>query len=161
METGGLLNGLLKCDEHDCPMVRIGDGYECVIERVDTHLGGKRVKDIVPGSQRTPVALVFEDGHTLPLLCPDCGDSLHIAPEEEDEFLDEAAGLFLVGVAYVEADQDPECLALVFTEDPEADPDDPDTPLAEVLLHLDSAQRLTCPGENRPRRGRRRPRQVR
>lgn len=58
MRTAGSLDGLLRCSEHDCPMLRIGNQYECVIERVDAHLGGKRVKDILPGSQGTPFALI-------------------------------------------------------------------------------------------------------
>lgn len=37
-----------------------------MVERVDAHLGGKRVKGILPDSQGTPFALIFEDGHTLP-----------------------------------------------------------------------------------------------
>ncbi len=149
MSTSGLLDGLQRCSEHSCPMIQIGDSYECVIERVDTHLGGKRVKDIVPGNRRVPLALVFEDGHTIPLLCPDCGRSLHIAHENEEQALDEAAGLFLVGLAYVEPGEDPEGLALVFARDPNVDLEDPETPTQEILLHLDSARKLTCPEESR------------
>lgn len=149
MSTSGLLDGLLRCSEHGCPMIRVGDNYECVIERVDAHLGGKRVKDILPGNRRTPFALVFEDGHTLPLLCPDCGRSLHVAPENEEQALDEASGLFLVGLAYVAPGEDPEGLALVFARDPDADVADPETPTQEILLHLDSARKLTCPDESR------------
>ena len=149
MPTAGLLDGLLRCREHGCPMIRIGDRYVCVIERVDTHLGGKRVKDIVPDNQRTPLVLVFEDGHTLPLLCPDCGRSLHVAPENEDHVLNEAAGLYLVGLAYIEPGEEPGGLALVFARDPNADLKDSETPTQEILLHLESARRLTCPDESR------------
>jgi hypothetical protein len=148
MQTRGLLNGLLRCHEHSCPMLQIGDLYECAIERVDVHLGGKRVKDIIPDNQGIPFALVFEDGHTLPLLCPDCGRSLHVATENEERVLNEAAGLFLVGLAYVEPEEEPNGLALVFARDPNADLENPETPTAEIMLHLDSARILTCPDED-------------
>jgi hypothetical protein len=117
------------------------------------HLGGKRVKDIVPSSGKTPLTLVFEDGHTLPLLCPDCGGVLHVAPEDEEAVLEQAAGLYLIGVAYLKQGEEepdaPEMLALAFGLDPEADPDDADAVEEELLLHLDSARRLTCLGESR------------
>ncbi len=149
MSSSGLLDGLLRCSEHDCPMIQVGDNYECVIECVDSHVGGKRVKDIIPDSTGIPFALVFEDAHTLPLLCPHCGRSLHVAPENEESALKEVAGLYLVGLAYVEPGDDPEGLALVFARDPEADLEDPETATQEILVHLDSARTLTCPDETR------------
>jgi len=155
LQTIGVLDGLLRCCEHGCPKLQIGDRYECVIERVDAHLGGKQMKDIVPDNHGVPFALVFEDGHTLPLLCPDCGRSLHVAPENEERALNEAAGLYLVGLAYVEPKEEPSGLALVFARDPNADLENPETPTEEILLHLDSARRLTCPDEDSrlPRQG--------
>ncbi|CAG1015190.1 hypothetical protein ANAEL_05198 [Anaerolineales bacterium] len=147
MRTAGSLDGLLRCSEHDCPMLRIGNQYECVIERVDAHLGGKRVKDILPDSQGTPFALIFEDGHTLPLLCPDCGRSLHVSHQNEDQVLNEVAGLYLVGLAYVETGEEPSGLALLFSRDPHANLENPVTATQEIVLHLDSARRLTCPDE--------------
>jgi hypothetical protein len=147
MADQGLLDGILFCHDHECPMIRVGDNYECVIERVDGHLGGKRVKDIVPPGTKTPLTLVFEDGHTIPLFCPDCGGALHVAPQDEDEVLSEISGCYLVGVAYVQAGEEPEGLALAFARDPEADPDDPDALTDELVLHLDSARQLTCPDQ--------------
>jgi len=135
-------------------MIRVGDNYECVIERVDRHVGGKRVKDIVPDSRKMPLALVFEDSHTLPLLCPHCGRSLHVAPENEERVLDELAGLYLVGLAYVRPEQDQEGLALVFARDPKADLEDSETPTEEIVVHLESARTLSCPDESRPNRKR-------
>jgi hypothetical protein len=153
VEQRGMLDGLVWCQVHVCPMIRIGDNYECVVERMYAHLGGKRVKDIVPSSGKSPLTLVFEDGHTLPLLCPDCGGALHVAPEDEEEVLDQAAGLYLVGVAYLKQGEDepdaPEMLALAFGLDPDVDPNDADAVEEELLLHLDSARRLTCPNESR------------
>ena len=152
MGASGLLNGLLRCQEHNCPMIRIEDNYECVIESVDAHLGGKRVKDIIPGKRGSPLTLVFEDGHTLPLLCRDCGGALHVASEDEDQVLEQSSGLYLVGVAYVESGEEHEGLALAFASRPDADPEDPEPEMEELLLHLDSARRLTCPDEQRKTR---------
>ena len=152
MGTSDLRDARLRCQEHDCPMIRVGDNYECVVERVDAHLGGKRVKDIVPGKRGTPLTLVFEDGHTLPLLCQDCGGALHAAPEDEDQVLDESSGLYLVGIAYVEPGEEPEAIALAFSSYPDSDPEDPETEMEELVLHLDSARRLTCPDDQRKRR---------
>jgi hypothetical protein len=128
-------------------MIRVGDDFECVIERVDRHLGGKRVKDIVPDSRGMPLTLVFEDSHTLPLLCPHCGRSLHVAPDNEENVLDEAAGLYLMGLAYVEPGEEPGGIALVFARDPTADLNDSETPTEEILLNLESVRTLTCPEE--------------
>jgi hypothetical protein len=133
-------------------MIRIGENYECVIEWVDAHLGGKRIKDIVPGTRGTPLTLVFEDDHALPLLCPDCGGALHVAPEDEDQVLEESSGLYLVGVAYVEPGEEPEGITLAFSSDPDADPQDPETEMQELLLHLDGVRRLACPDERREKR---------
>lgn len=149
-----MLDELTWCEEHHCPLIRIGNNYECVIERVDAHLGGKRVQDTVPGGAQTPLTLVFDDGHTLPLFCPDCGGAFHIQPDEEDKMLDEMTGLCVIGVAYVEpgaVEKDsPEMIVLAFGNSPEADPDQPDAIIEELYVHLDSARRLTCPGERRP-----------
>lgn len=147
MQTARSLDGLLICREHACPMIQIGNQYECVIERVDAHLGGKRVKDILPDSQGTPFALIFEDGHTLPLLCPDCGRSLHVSHQNEDQVLNEVAGLYLVGLAYVEPEEGLAGLALLFSRDPNANLENPTTATKEIVLHLDSARSLTCPDE--------------
>jgi hypothetical protein len=153
MDTSRMLGGLVWCDEHNCPLIRIGNSYECLIERVDAHIGGKRVRDIVPSSPKTPLTLVFDDGHTLPLLCPDCGGALHVTAEEEDELLEQIGGLYVIGVGYVEPGMEepdsPEMLALAFGTDPNADPDEPDNVVDALYLHLASARRLTCPGERR------------
>jgi hypothetical protein len=90
------------------------------------------------------------------LLCPHCGRSLHVAPENEERVLDEVAGLYLVGLAYVEPGEDPEGLALVFARNPDADLEDPETPTEEIVVHLESVRTLTCPDESKrvPKRNR-------
>ena len=60
-------------------MIAVDGSYHCVVEYLDAHLGGSQIKDIVPGDPEaqpaTPTHLVFCDGHTLPILCPDCGEN--------------------------------------------------------------------------------------
>lgn len=154
-----MTNELMWCDEHNCPLVRVGDGYECPVERVDAHLMGKRIQDLIPTSAKSPLTLVFHDGHTLPLLCPDCGGSYHTQTDEEDKILDELAGLYVIGVAYAEpgaVDNDsPEMVVLALGHTPDANPDNPDAIVEEIYVHLESARRLTCPGERRPQPRRR------
>lgn len=144
-----LFEDFLRCVEHQCPMLRIDDAYECVVERIDDHLGGRQVKDVIPAGKGAPVALVFDDGHTIPLLCPDCGGSVHM--EDADSFLDSVAGLYLVGVsAYVEEVEDGverEALALGFAPEPDG-PEEPDVwedSLDWLPIHVESARRITCP----------------
>lgn len=153
-------NQVMWCKEHNCPLVRVGDEYKCSLERVDAHLIGKRIQDIIPTSDKSPLTLVFHDGHTLPLLCPDCGGAYHTqTDEEEDKMLDELAGLYVIGVAYAEpgaVDTDsPEMMALALGRTPDAHPADPDTIVEEIYVHLESVRRLTCPGERRPQPRRR------
>jgi hypothetical protein len=93
------------------------------------------------------------------LLCPDCGNSYHTKTDEEDKILDELTGLYVIGVAYaepgsVEADS-PEMIVLALGRAPDANPNDPDAIVEEIYVHLDSARRLTCPGERRPQSRRR------
>jgi hypothetical protein len=148
----GMLESRLRCQEHDCPMIEVDGAYYCVVEYLDAHLGGSQIIDIVPGEPEgrhpTPTSLVFNDGHTLPILCPDCGQAHAIGPEA-DEFLEDVSGLYLIGFGYLPVEDDePEGIELVFAKDPELDPDDADEENSETLfVHLRSVQQLTCPGE--------------
>lgn len=141
----GLLDDLIFCGEHDCPMVRIRGSYVCLFEYVDAHVGGQVVQDLVPGTRDTPATLVFGDGHTLPLLCAHCGQALHI--DEPDEALEAIAGQYLVALDY---DEDNNALVLVFAPDPHGGEGE------TVAVHLDSARRLVCPDEQRRRKARNR-----
>ena len=129
-----------------CAAASVNSETSCT-KPIDTFRGGKRVKDILPDSQGTPFELIFEDGHTLPLLCPDCGRSLHVSHQNEDQVLNEVTGLYLVGLAYVEPEEGLSGLALLFSRDPNANLENPATATKEIVLHLDSARRLTCPDE--------------
>ena len=43
MSDHGLLDGLLQCRDHECPMIAVDDNYVCVLEYVDEEIGGLRV----------------------------------------------------------------------------------------------------------------------
>lgn len=131
-------------------MIAVNGSYHCVVEYLDAHLGGSQIKDIVPGDPEanpaTPTYLVFCDGHTLPILCPDCG-AAHTMGMEPDEFLEDMAGLYLVGFSYLPPEEDePEGIELILSQDPDLDPNDANDDNSDTLfVHLSSIQQLTCP----------------
>jgi hypothetical protein len=80
------LDGLLMCEAHDCPMIRIGDYYECVIEYTNSMLGREAVTDVIPSSgDEQPITLVFSNGRTLPLTCPCCGGPFQFESKDDEE----------------------------------------------------------------------------
>ncbi len=131
-------------------MIAVDGSYHCVVEYLDAHLGGSQIKDIVPGDPEaqpaTPTHLVFCDGHTLPILCPDCGEA-HTMGMEADEFLEDVAGLYLIGFSYLPPEEgEPEGIELILAEDPDLDPNDANDDNSDTLfVHLLSVQQLTCP----------------
>jgi hypothetical protein len=133
------------CVEHDCPMLWFDDEFVCALEYVDEHLGGKQVKDLVVVEDGL-ITILFEDDHELPLLCPHCGDPIDV---DEDEFLNEVAGLYLVALEYVPADPEAgeyEGIEFLFAADPDIDIDAAaDDDIYALLLHLDSARSIVCP----------------
>lgn len=133
------LDGILQCPEHDCPLIEVDGARVCLVEYVDNHLGRQRVKDFIA----RPATLVFADGHTLPLVCPDCGDALRFNADHEDAALAELAQLYLVAVMYQPpAPNQVEGLVLGFAQNPDADA----SAVMDVFyVHLDSARQLTCP----------------
>jgi hypothetical protein len=113
-----------------------------VIECTNDLIGAQQVIDVIPGLDDAPTRLVFANGYSLPLLCPDCGEPFHI--EDADEFLDSAVGLYLFALAYVPpADEIPQgCMEFVLASS--LDEDDLDGELPEysqsLFLHLDSVR---------------------
>jgi hypothetical protein len=148
----GTFESRLRCEEHDCPLIEVDGSNYCVVEYLDAHLGGSQVVDIVPGEEvsrhRSPTSLVFADGHTLPILCPDCGEP-HAMEEDADQFLETMAGLYLIGFGYLPIEEDePEGVELVFAANPDLDPNDADDDNSETFfVHLHSVQQLTCPDD--------------
>ncbi|MBP7691205.1 MAG: hypothetical protein KA764_04785 [Anaerolineales bacterium] len=138
-----------QCETHGCPLIEVGAERGCLFDFMDEHLGGLTVADVVPDSgPDRPGALVFADGHTLPLLCPHCAEAARL--DEPDTLLTHLAGLTLVAFEYVDDDEGRQLL-LLFAADPEADLDDETVELVEVATHPESARRLTCPRERRAR----------
>lgn len=128
------LEGFIYCSHDDLPMILLDDEFVCVLEYLKIHIDNSPVSDMVT---EPILSLVFQNGHTLPLLCPDCGESLHIS--NQNEMLDNINGLTIV-----DADWDPEIeeLYLIFgktTDDPETEE------LPDIAVHLNSIRGLTCP----------------
>lgn len=137
------------CETHGCPLIEAGGETQCLFDFVDDHLGGRSVVDLVPDSgEGHPGALVFDDGHTLPLLCPHCAEAAWL--EDPETLLAQVAGRYLVGLEYAEGPDGKELLLLMAPE-PEVDLDDEDLELIEVATHPESVRRLTCPAERRAR----------
>lgn len=137
------------CPEHDCPTLLVSGVRECLFDFVDEHLGGLAVTDLVPDSgDDRPGALVFSDGHSLPLLCPHCAKAAYL--EDPDQLLAQVAGLYLVALDYVE-DEEGKNLLLLLAAEPDADPEDEAVTIVEVSTHPESARRLRCPAERRAR----------
>lgn len=139
------LEGYLYCSHDDLPMIKLGDEYLCIGEYLFTHLESSPVIDVVT----EPVfSLVFQNGHTLPLLCPECGESLHIA--DEDGFLDTLNNLMLVDLGWDDSNQ---CVILEFGQPSMAlELEEDDELYAEevesyttIEVHLDSIRGITCP----------------
>lgn len=139
----------LACATHGCPMMEAGGDIVCLFDFLDDHLGGLAVTDLVPdGGEDQPGALVFADGHSLPLLCPHCARAARL--EDPQALLAQVAGQFLVGLEYAEEAGERQ-LFLLFAADPETRLDDENVELLEIATHPESARRLACPIERRAR----------
>lgn len=130
------MEGLVFCSHDDLPMVLMDGEFVCVGEYLYAHLNNAPVTDLLTDPVLT---LVFQNGHTLPLLCPDCGDSLHI--DDQSALLDNINGLTIVALEW---DDETDELILEFGR-PEADEEDEAETLEELAIHLNSVRGLTCP----------------
>jgi hypothetical protein len=121
------------CEEHNCPMVPVGEtGWECVIERLCDHLVGRAVVRKEMTKSRT--MLVFDDGHELDLLCPECGGALHAG---DDTYIFEVVeGMTLSAVYYNEPGGMPGLL-FVFSSKCNG--------VGEVVCHAMTGKRMRCP----------------
>jgi len=129
------LEGFIYCSHDDLPMILIDDEFVCVAEYLYAHIDNASVTDLVT---EPTLSLVFQNGHTLPLICPDCGESLHVT--DHSELLDEINALTLINVDW---DDDLEELILEFGS-PGTDADEVDD-APYLIVHLDSVRELTCP----------------
>jgi hypothetical protein len=120
-------------------MMKINDEYVCVAEYIFEHLADSPVTDLITEPTMT---LIFQSGHTLPLLCPDCQESYH---SNDDVLLNKLNGL---GIVDIDFEDDRSAVVLYFgpphIETLEEDPD----PIAldTIIIHLDSILQMTCPG---------------
>lgn len=73
------------CPRDGFLMLRIHGRLECVVEYLDRCLGGQRFVEIV--EQGRQLSCVFENGHTLPLICPCCGESLTMQAKTRQDML--------------------------------------------------------------------------
>lgn len=130
---------MLVCSHDGLPMIPVlGEGMVCVGAYLLDHLREAPITDILT---EPFLSLVFQNGHTLPLLCPECAESVHI--EDTDEFLELLAGLSVVAVEWDEGGKhegDSEALLLIV-----GDPTGDESLYRTLPIHLASVFGLTCP----------------
>jgi hypothetical protein len=127
---------LIYCYHDDFPVVKVNGSHVCVAEYLFDHLDNSPVTDLITEPVLT---LIFQNGHTMPLFCPDCGESLHI--DNEDELLNSLNGLGIVDLGW---DDDIEALVLEFGY-PYSEEEEEIVPIEALEVHLDSVRQLTCP----------------
>lgn len=129
------VEGMIFCSHDGLPMILIDAEFVCVGEYLYAHLNSTPVTDLLTDPVLT---LVFQNGHTLPLLCPDCGESLHV--DDYSVLLDNLNGLAIVALEW---DEENEELIVEFGH-PDSDEDEAEA-LETLFLHLNSIRGLTCP----------------
>lgn len=77
------------CESHKIPMIYTEDGeWICAVDSLWECLEEAELVDFafmpIPDGDETEItlSLVFDDGHVVPLLCPDCGNALDDDEEE-------------------------------------------------------------------------------
>ena len=136
------MEGLIFCSHDGLPMIVIDNEFVCVSEYLYAHLADICVTDLMT---QPILTLIFQNGHTLPLICPDCGQSLHA--EDHNELLNRLNGLVITGIAW---EYDLEQLIIEFGHlEDNSDEEDEDeyAPEETLFIHLDSARELTCPNK--------------
>ena len=135
----------LLCAHDNLPIIDLGGDTTCIGEYIFAHLFNTTVTDLIPEPVLT---LVFQNGHTMPLLCPHCGKSLHI--NDEDILLNTLNGLAIIDLGY-----DPDTGTVIldfgtFPDDIDADSAfiDDIEPLDSLNVHLDSIRGITCPHQH-------------
>ncbi len=127
----------LYCSHDDFPMILIDGEYVCLAEYTFAHLDNSYVVDIIT---EPVLSLVFQNGHTLPLLCPDCQGSLHIT--DEDYLLNTLDNLALLDLGW---DDDHRTVILEFGQAVENIYAEDYEPLEALEVHIDSIRGITCP----------------
>ena len=132
------IEGFIYCSHDDLPMIILDDEFVCPAEYLNAHIDNAPVTDLII---EPTLSLVFQNGHTLPLICPDCGESLHIT--DHTKLLDEINGLTIINIDW---DDDLEELILEFGQ-PGSDVDELDD-APYLVVHLNSIRELTCPHQD-------------
>jgi len=133
----------LYCYHDDFPMIEIRGMVVCVAEYIFEHLDNAPITDLITQPE---LALVFQNGHTLPLLPADSDYPLEL--DDEDMLLENLTGLSIVDVEW---DDDYQNLILYFghlISDDDDDDDDAYTetrPMASIAIQLDAIHNMTCP----------------
>jgi hypothetical protein len=142
---------LLYCYHDDFPLLEIHGAYVCSAEYIFEHLDNVPITDLVTSPE---LALVFQNGHTLPLIAPDTGRSLEV--DDDDRLLDELNGLSLMDVEW---DDDRLAFILHFgnalniyddsaltSADPAfLDEQEAFEPIESIAVHLNAIRHMTCP----------------
>jgi hypothetical protein len=90
------------CQRDGFPLVQIQGRWHCVAEYVDRCLGQQAVVEV--RQEHNTVSYVFENGHTLPLLCCCCGTPLAFADLKQTRL--NMRGRRLEAMSWQEAVQD-------------------------------------------------------
>jgi hypothetical protein len=127
----------LYCYHDDFPMVEIQGAYVCVAEYIFEHLDNVPVTDLIT---RPTLTLIFQNGHTLPLIQPEYDQS--IPPNDEDQLLNILNGLSIIDVEW---DDENQAITLDFGSPIINDEEEEITPAVFITVHLDSIRQMTCP----------------
>lgn len=132
------MEGLIFCSHDGLPMILIEDELVCVGEYLYAHLNNAPVNDLLTDPVLT---LIFQNGHTLPLLCPDCGESLHVS--DQSGLLDTLNGLAILALEW--DDENFELIVEFGRPTSEDEDEEEGEPVETLFLHLNSVRGLTCP----------------
>lgn len=98
-----------RCAIHDCPILTIGHQQAVCVAAYGQHLAGIPITDFVV--HEGLVSLVFQDGHTYPLLGWESADHAQRSSGAADGLLDMIEGNYLVETVWYE-DYDQVSLAI-------------------------------------------------
>ena len=140
----------LYCYHDDFPLIEMHGAYVCVAEYIFEHLDDTPITDLISNPEP---ALVFQNGHTLPLISPQTGQPFRLA--DEDQFLNNLSGLSLIDAEW---EDDTQAIILYFghapggennplTEgvDPAMEESEAFNAIDSLAVHLDSIRAMTCP----------------
>jgi hypothetical protein len=143
----GLLDGLVMCAAHLCPIFLIGEDYWCVLEYTDEQIGLETVTGI-KWEDDCGLLMSFSNGCLLPLIHPEWG--LPYPIETADSFY-QLRGLRVVALRYIGPEDEiydfPEGALIVLLAPAGTDMCDLTVErllaLPRIALHLESVRGIT------------------